>query len=110
MKSTFPVTTMFAALVVGCAQGEPPSNAPAPVSSRSEIAAPTRSISPGDVERVSVQDARARVQAGQALLVIAYPGEERFRQSALDGAISYDALEERIPALDAHQEIIFYCG
>lgn len=60
------------------------------------------------MERVSVQDARQRVQAGDALLVLAYVGEDRFESQALDGAISYGTLEERIPSMSTDQEVIFY--
>lgn len=55
-----------------------------------------------------MQDARQRVQAGDALLVLAYAGEDRFESQALDGAISSVTLEERIPSMPSDQEVIFY--
>ena len=43
-----------------------------------------------DVERISVQDARSRVQSGEALLVCAYDNEEKFGNLHLEGALSFN--------------------
>jgi len=71
-------------------------------------ASPARTVTADEVPRVSVADARQRVQSGVALLVCAYRGEERFRQVALEGSISYEAFEQRLPSLPANQQVIFY--
>jgi len=61
-----------------------------------------------EVVRVPVNEARSRVQAGQAILVCAYPGAERFEQARLEGAISLETFQQRLPSLEANHEIIFY--
>ncbi len=89
---------------------EPVETAPEPTAPASipQKAPARREVSPDDIERVSVHDARRRVQSGEALLVLAYPDEERFRRQALDGAISFATLQERIPSMAADREVIFY--
>ena len=59
-------------------------------------------------KRVSAQDVRSKVQSGQALLVCAYESEVKFRQMALDGAISYNEFERRKASLPRAMEIVFY--
>ena len=61
-------------------------------------------------ERISVEQARSHVEAGDALLVCAYDDEERFRTIHLEGGISREELRQREPALSKEQEIIFYCA
>jgi hypothetical protein len=61
-----------------------------------------------DIERIGVDEARRKVQAGQALLVCAYDDEEKYNKLKLEGAISLRALEAGRPA--KQQELIFYCA
>jgi hypothetical protein len=61
-----------------------------------------------DVERIGVEEARRKLQAGQALLVCAYDDEEKCNKIKLEGAISLRALEARPPS--KQQELIFYCA
>jgi hypothetical protein len=61
-----------------------------------------------DIKRVGVEEARSRVQAGQALLVCAYDDEQKCNKITLEGAISLRNLEARRPS--KQQEIIFYCA
>ncbi len=63
-----------------------------------------------EIERISVADARRKVQAKQALLVCAYPDEAKFNAARLDGAISLASFESRVVTLPKSQELIFYCG
>jgi hypothetical protein len=63
-----------------------------------------------EIERISVADARRKVQANQALLVCAYPDEAKFNGVRLEGAISLASFEGRAATLPKGQEIIFYCG
>jgi hypothetical protein len=63
-----------------------------------------------DIERISVADARSKVQGKQALLVCAYPDEAKFRAARLDGAISLASFEAQAASLPKGQEIIFYCA
>jgi hypothetical protein len=62
------------------------------------------------VDRISVEDTRRRVEAGQALLVCAYADEGRCRQLRLDGAVTLAELEARLPSIPRDRELIFYCA
>ena len=62
------------------------------------------------VERISPQEAHARVAAGRALLVCAYEDPARFAENRLEGAISIHEFRSRRDALPRDQEIIFYCA
>jgi hypothetical protein len=61
------------------------------------------------IERIDPQDARAKVQAGEALLVCAYK-DKTCGKVMLEGAILRSELKKRLPTLSKDQEIIFYCG
>jgi len=63
-----------------------------------------------DVKRVSVEDARRRVQRGEALLVCAYDDETKCRTMQLEGATTLSELRERLPSVRREQEIILYCA
>jgi hypothetical protein len=63
-----------------------------------------------EIERISVADARSKVQGKQALLVCAYPDEAKFRAARLEGAISLASFEARAASLPKGQEIIFFCA
>ena len=62
------------------------------------------------VARITPQEARARVVAGQALLVCAYDDPARFAEIHLEGAISIQEFRARRASLPREQEIIFYCA
>ena len=62
-----------------------------------------------DIERISVEDARTRVQAGKALLVCSY-GDGKCKGLLLEGGMLRSAFESKLPSLPKDQEIIFYCG
>lgn len=59
-------------------------------------------------ERIDVDQARRKVESGEALLVCAYEDEDKYRGAALEGSISLDQLRSR--SVDRDQEIIFYCA
>jgi len=59
-------------------------------------------------KRVSAQDVHNKMQSGQALLVCAYESDAKFRQAALDGAISFSEFEKRKPSLPRDLEVVFY--
>src|ERR1700735_1603494 len=61
-----------------------------------------------DIQRISVQQAHAKTNATQALLVCAYEDEEKCRMLNLDGSISFASLQSRAASLPKAQEIIFY--
>ncbi|MCK9459053.1 MAG: hypothetical protein M0R80_05385 [Proteobacteria bacterium] len=67
-------------------------------------------VSPAEVARVPVAQARERVREGRALLVCAYESDDKFAAMKLEGAISWNALQKRLPALDKKAEIILYCA
>jgi hypothetical protein len=59
-------------------------------------------------KRVSAQDVRSKLQAGQALLVCAYESDVKFRQAALEGAVSFSEFERRKSSLPRDLEVVFY--
>jgi hypothetical protein len=61
-----------------------------------------------NIERISVQQARAKTKANQALLVCAYEDEAKYQRLKLDGSISFASLQSRAASLPKTQEIIFY--
>jgi hypothetical protein len=61
------------------------------------------------VDRISAEQARVKVQSGEALLVCAYE-DSKCERLLLEGAMLKSALESKLPSLPKDQEIIFYCG
>jgi len=61
-------------------------------------------------DRISVEEAYRRVQAKETLLVCGYNDEEKFKAMKLEGAISFNDFESKLPTLSKDQEIIFYCA
>ena len=60
------------------------------------------------LKRVSPQEVRSKLQAGQALLVCAYESDVKFRQAALEGAVSFSEFARRKSSLPRDREIVFY--
>jgi len=60
--------------------------------------------------RISPQEARQKVTAGQALLVCAYDDADKFTTHHLEGALSFSEFRARLPGLAKNQEMIFYCA
>jgi hypothetical protein len=67
-------------------------------------------VTPEEVERVSVEEARREVEAGRALLVCAYEDESKCRQMPLENAIRLNDLQRRIDSVPRNQTLIFYCA
>jgi len=63
-----------------------------------------------DVALITPKDARARMKAGEALLVCAYSEEWTFEKMRLEGAVSLKTFEKRLSSVPKDQEIIFYCA
>jgi len=99
MRILFGGLFVISFLVFGCAG--------APRAAAEESAS---EIPDADVARITPKDARARVKAGKALLVCAYPEEWTFQDMRLEGAISLKTLEKKLPSVSKDQEIIFYCA
>jgi hypothetical protein len=62
------------------------------------------------IERIEVEDARRRVRSGKALLVCAYPDEQKCEKVRLEDAISLGELEARSESVPKDRELIFYCA
>ena len=60
------------------------------------------------IVRIEPEDARQKVQAGQALLVCAYPVYEKFLKYHLEGAIPLTDLHAKEGRMSSDQEVIFY--
>ena len=60
--------------------------------------------------RISPQEARQKVTAGQAILVCAYDDADKFKANRLEGALSFLEFRSRLPVLAKNQEMIFYCA
>jgi len=59
-------------------------------------------------QRVSPEDVYQKLKSGQVLLVCAYEDETKFKQMNLEGAISFNGFNSRLPSLPKDKEIIFY--
>ena len=64
---------------------------------------------PAAIERVSVEEARSRALAGNAILVCAY-NDQKCEGKMLEGALTRRELEEKLLSLAEEQEIIIYCA
>jgi hypothetical protein len=63
-----------------------------------------------DIERISVEEARRKVTANQALLVCAYEDDAKCRVLNLDGSIWLTSFQTKAASLPKSQEIIFFCA
>jgi hypothetical protein len=61
-------------------------------------------------DRISVEEARSRASAGEAVLVCAYDDEAKCDRIRLAGAISLKRLERDAASMPKDREIIFYCA
>ncbi|MCI0483981.1 MAG: ArsR family transcriptional regulator [candidate division NC10 bacterium] len=59
--------------------------------------------------RINPAEVRAGLQSGRGtLLVCAYEDEAKFKRARLEGAISLQSLQSRLPSLPKETEIVFY--
>jgi hypothetical protein len=63
-----------------------------------------------EVERISAEEARQKVQSGRALLVCAYDDEAKCGPIRLEGAITMSELRRKLPSVPRDREIILYCA
>jgi hypothetical protein len=63
-----------------------------------------------DVARVPAGEIRPRIQSGDALLVCAYAGDEKFEAHHLEGAMSFNEFQSMVPKLAKDRELVFYCA
>lgn len=59
---------------------------------------------------ITADDARRKAESKEALLVCAYPEDEKFRKFHLAGAMSLKTFEAGLATIPKNQEIIFYCA
>jgi hypothetical protein len=60
--------------------------------------------------RIPPQEVKEKVLSGAALLVCGYDDPAKFKANHLQGSISYEEFNARLPNLSKDQEIIFYCA
>jgi hypothetical protein len=61
------------------------------------------------IKRIDAEEARAKVQAGKALLVCSYD-DEKCKDILFEGAMLRSTFESKVSSLSRDQEIIFYCN
>jgi hypothetical protein len=61
-----------------------------------------------DIQRISAQQAHAKAESKQALLVCAYEDEAKCKIFNLEGSVSFTNFKSRVQSLPKSQEIIFY--
>jgi hypothetical protein len=62
------------------------------------------------VQRITPEEAYRKVKAGDILLVCGYEEDAKFKEMQLEGAISFNEFQAKLPSLSKDQEIVFYCG
>jgi hypothetical protein len=63
-----------------------------------------------EVERISAEEARPKVQSGEAVLVCAYDDEAKCGSMKLEGAMTLGEFRRVMPSLAKDREIILYCA
>jgi hypothetical protein len=71
---------------------------------------PARRCVMAEVARISAEDARRKVQSGQALLVCAYEDEAKCGSMRLEGAMTLAEFKREMASLPKDREIILYCA
>ena len=62
------------------------------------------------VDRISVEEARRKASAGEAILVCGYDDETKCDRIRLPDAISMKRFERDAASMPKDREIIFYCA
>ncbi|GAB4350478.1 MAG: hypothetical protein Kow0099_34050 [Candidatus Abyssubacteria bacterium] len=62
-----------------------------------------------DIARVTPQEAKPRVESGEALLVCGYEDEQKCMNIRLKGALTLGELGAKLASIPKDKEIIFYC-
>ena len=63
-----------------------------------------------EIERISVEEAKRKAGAKQALLVCAYDDDAKCRALGVDGSLSLTEFQKKAASLPKNQEIIFFCA
>jgi len=63
---------------------------------------------PPQPDRVSVEETRRRLLAGEPVLLVCVYPDASYRRSNLEGSISMSAFLARLPSLPKEADIVFY--
>jgi hypothetical protein len=63
-----------------------------------------------EVERIEAEEARGKVQSGEALLVCAYEDEAKCGSMRLEGAMTWGEFTRKMASLPKDGEVILYCA
>jgi len=61
-----------------------------------------------DIERITPERVREKIQSGDTLLVCAYDDDDKFERMRLDGSIALSEFRSGIPAVPKDREIVFF--
>ena len=61
-------------------------------------------------ERISVSEAREKMDRQDALLVCAYEDREKCRSFGIEESISHPELEEKADTLSPSRHLVFFCA
>ena len=61
-----------------------------------------------EIERVSPEEVREKVQSGNAMLVCAYDDDGKYGRMRLDGSIALSEFKAGVSGIPKDREIIFY--
>ena len=61
-----------------------------------------------EIERVSPEEVREKVQSGNAMLVCAYDDDGKYGRMRLDGSIALSEFKAGVSGIPKDKEIIFY--
>ncbi len=59
-------------------------------------------------KRITPEEAYQKLKSGTSILVCAYDDDTKFQKMQLEGAISLNEFETKLPSLSKNQEIVFY--
>jgi hypothetical protein len=62
-----------------------------------------------EAKRISIEEARRKVQGGEALFVCAYDSEEMCGGIRLEKAMTMGEFNSRLSEIPKEKELIFYC-
>lgn len=60
--------------------------------------------------RISADKARRKSVAGEALLVCAYDDADKFNANHLEGAVTWQEFEAKMPKLAKGDAVVLYCA
>jgi len=67
-------------------------------------------VDPDSVPRMATAQAHSMVQSGEAIFACAYEDPAKYEKLKLEGSVSLQDLQARLPSLPKNQPIILYCA